>query len=103
MKTGIELIAEERREQIKKHGRSLDHDMASNRAGELITTARALLIEDNEDEDPEDTIKERTWSMPSDWDETICKKMSSKPRRERLITAGALIAAELDLLNASKE
>lgn len=30
MKTGIELIAAERAEQIEKHGRSIGHDMFEN-------------------------------------------------------------------------
>ena len=41
--------------------------------------------------------------MPSDWDDTISLKMCSKSYKERLIIAGALIAAELDRLTAIGE
>ena len=39
---------------------------------------------------------------PNGWDQEIWEKMIRKPHQERLIIAGALIAAELDRLNYSK-
>ena len=43
MKTGIELIAEERREQIEKHGRTLENDFVINDVGQLAHAAEMLL------------------------------------------------------------
>lgn len=51
----------------------------------------------------EEQILKRLSVMPSDWDDTISLKMCSKSYKERLIIAGALIAAELDRLTAIGE
>lgn len=85
MKTGIELIAQERQEQIEKHGRTIEKDVTFNECQQLCEGAIALLT----------TTK--GW-MPLDWDKATCEKMLSKTYKERLIIAGALIAAEIDRL-----
>lgn len=101
MKTGIELIAEERREQIEKHGRTIESDLKTNSNGELIMVARAMLIED--EEFPEGFGKNiRRAEMPADWDDAVCQRMAGKSRKERIIIAGALIAAELDVIQAEE-
>lgn len=95
MKTGIELIAQERQEQIDKHGRTIERDVRENSMGELSDAASILCLYDwgcNGDLD----MVER---MPEHWNRKICLKMLNKTYRERLIIAGALIAAELDRLN----
>jgi len=84
--TGIELIAQERLEQKVKHGRSVKYDAQINQFGELKDAAVALIEGDIE-------------YMPAEWDQTICNYMMRKSLKERLIIAGALIAAELDRLN----
>lgn len=95
MKTGIELITEERKKQIDKHGFTAEHhvnhpewydrlqleDAAINILHPFITAT-----EDNMPETPENWDKE--------WFENLCKRN----REERLIIAAALIAAELDRL-----
>lgn len=43
MKTGIELIAEERREQIEKHGRTIERDILYNRTRQLSSGAAMLI------------------------------------------------------------
>jgi hypothetical protein len=91
MKTGIELIAQERKEQIEKHGRNIQEDVEFNCDGELAQAATALL--DTEDE-------KRFRQMPEMWDDDQCVRMTGKPYKERLIIAGALIAAEIDRLQA---
>lgn len=88
MKTGIELIAQERQEQIEKHGRSVQYDKGHN-AQEQLPTAAIRLLQINRHDIP----------APFMWSERIWEKMMNKPYRERLIIAGALIAAELDRLN----
>lgn len=96
MKTGIELIADERWEQVKKHGHTLRKDAHINDNEQLALAAEMLLAVNHEEGiDPE--------SYPEGWNHEICSKMISKPYKERLIIAGALIAAELDRLQHLEE
>lgn len=93
MKTGIELISTERQEQLSKHDRSIESDVDYNTDRQLSQAAYMLLAVDYEEGiDPE--------TYPFDWDKAACEKMISKTYKERLIIAGALIAAELDRLSA---
>lgn len=88
MKTGIELIAIERQEQIEKHGRTVESDVAINPNGELIDAATGII---------EDGFEFRSvHKRPCNWNEEIWTKMCGKSYKERLIIAGAFIAAELD-------
>jgi len=91
MKTGIELIAQERAEQIEKHGRSIKQDAELNDRGQLLYAAKILAgaIYPNVRELP-----------PYGWDNNIGGYMCAKPQQERLVIAGALIAAEIDRLNS---
>lgn len=93
MKTGIELIAEERQEQIKKHLYSIAHDIEVNDNEQLAHAAEMLLAVEREEGIDSD-------SFPDGWDKDICRKMLAKSYKERLIIAGALIAAEIDRLIA---
>lgn len=43
MKSGIELIAKERQEQIEKHGRTIEHDVENNDNEQLAMGAEMLL------------------------------------------------------------
>ncbi len=83
--TGIELIAKERQEQIEKHGRPTERDVIENNNGELIMGVKALVNDDG-------------LLFPGKWDMSICVKMFNKTYEERLVIAGALIAAEIDRL-----
>jgi hypothetical protein len=98
MKTGIELIADERKEQIEKHGRSVECDVKFNSHYQLTIGAELLIqiLNDsiNEDMDEYDECPE----PPFMWDRKLWDKMCRKPYKERLIIAGALIAAEIDRL-----
>lgn len=96
MKTGIELIAEERQEQIEKHGRSIESDVANNDAGQMLWMVDWLIQAGNFSEEAARSVA--TSQCPYDWDETIIFKMMMKPHKERLIIAGAFIAAEIDRL-----
>lgn len=83
MKTGVELIAEERQEQIEKHGFDIqnDEDYSQN---ELI---KAALFAINPDQ----------FEWPYHWGQVFRSKIKNKPNAvERLKIAGALIAAEID-------
>lgn len=88
MKTGIELITEERTQQIMKHHRSIQDDAIENKGGKLLWGAKALIDNDYV-------------LFPKEWDENICSHMIHKKQIERLIIAGALIAAEIDRLQAT--
>jgi len=94
MKTGVELIAQERAEQIEKHGRTIESDIANNKAYQLTEAAAVLSTERFR------SSKQRFSLMPDDWDDEISLKICRKSRKERLIIAGALIAAELDKIQA---
>lgn len=83
---GAEEIALERSEQIKKHGKTVESDAAHNEAEQLRSAAIRLLAGLNR-------------AAPHKWDRNVWKRMSSKPYRDRLIIAGALIAAEIDRID----
>lgn len=86
-KTGIQLIAEEREEHFTKHGRTMADDALQNTNRELTQVAKALL-----------ETHPAIMDFPKQWDKAIVARMANKTYRERLIIAGALIAAEIDRL-----
>ena len=97
-KTGIELIAQERKEQIEKHGYSVETDVEYYQRKELHRAAvYALTYDDN-------------W-YPESWGLNFKSKMEEKRNNlilgtkefeiERLKIAGALIAAEIDRLQTN--
>lgn len=100
MKTGIELIAAERQEQIEKHGYDKDFIIDNPEYyedGQMAQVA-SLLVSIQHDTGFQEADLEM---MPESWDdETENRKMMLKPYKERLIIAGALIAAEIDRLQA---
>lgn len=96
MKTGIELIAQERAEQIEKHGRTVEYDLIQNREYQL-STAAALLARQEEMDNLEISVL-----RPEHWVFKLWVRMCHKSYKERLIIAGALIAAEIDRLQNAK-
>lgn len=92
MKTGAELITIERQEQIEKHGRTVELDVEQNKIHQLRIAAQKLV----------DVPSVRYEGKPDGWDETIWIKMCDKSYTERLIIAGALIAAEVDRMKYKK-
>lgn len=92
MKSGVELITEERAEQLSKHNWSLDHDSTEHKDGELVQAAliiahdKRCLAALSELRGPE-----WAWTIRSNiWGDQI----------HRLKVAGALIAAEIDRIQA---
>lgn len=83
--TGIELIAQERAEQLEKHDISVYYDVNYNFNEQLLVAAIRLL----------EHVKS---SPPSNWDKGRWSKMWNKSHEQRLVIAGAFIAAELDRL-----
>lgn len=91
VKTGISLIAKEREEQIQKHGFTPEWDKGY-KDYELLKAANLLLYSPDE-LSPMNAFK--SIALPN-WDQSRLEKMDNKPYKERLIIAGALIAAEID-------
>lgn len=83
----MELIADERLEQIEKHGFDMVHDDAWwNESGQLLDAAMHLLSHGRHE-------------FPASWHKSWQAKFAKKSRVEQLAVAGALIAAEIDRLN----
>lgn len=101
MKTGIELITEERQKQIDKHGFTAEHHVVNSEkwySKNQMQHAAIFLL------DPSTlTVEEFQVSVPFNWDPDWFKNLNSRDSKERLIIAGALIAAELDRLNLMEE
>lgn len=89
MKTGIELIAEERQEQIEKHGWTLEHDRQNHTHDELVRAACAIAFVSEAD-------KPANFSAPN-WAWEIRERIQDD-REHCYKVAGALIAAALDRL-----
>jgi hypothetical protein len=86
--TGVDLIARERAEQFTKHQRSVRDDIERNSKGEL-SAAAVLLIQGEKNH----------LLFPYAWQYSHTTfNMIRKTNIERLIIAGALIAAEIDRL-----
>lgn len=83
--TGIEKIAQERLEQKTKGNFTLKSDWEQYPDFELATLAGALLGDITD--------------APDCFPDKLVKKLGSKSYEEKLIIAGALIAAEIDRLN----
>lgn len=88
-KTGIELIAQERQEQLEKHGFAIESDKQYEN-GELLCAAFYAVTCDPQ-------YSQVGWEL---FEEKIEEKYHEI---DRLSIAGALIAAEIDRLNALKE
>lgn len=83
-KTGVELIAEERQEQIKKHGHTAEKDDLKVDE-ELVGVARYILFANND-------------YLPKGYDRDDIMQIFTRPRIEQLAIAGAMLAAEIDRL-----
>lgn len=95
MKTGAQLIADERKRQIEKEGYDKEHDK-NHDVDTLIKAALAYAEYDINGE-----LAYYTWP----WDIKNNKNKSFKPStlKRNLIKAGALIAAAIDRLEDEKE
>ena len=88
MKTGIELISEERQDQIVKHGFTSKRDDSYTN----LELQRAAVF----------AITGAREYYPEDWDLEWKVRIQAKSEIGRLIVAGALIAAEIDRLQREK-
>jgi len=85
--TGVEKIQHERVEQKIKHNHSIKSDWEQYPDFELCRLAEAVLQGGIDD------------YFPSNMDSSKWEKVMKKSYEERLVIAGALIAAEIDRLN----
>ncbi len=92
MKPGTELIAEERQEQITRHGYTAGHD-DHHTSGMLIKVAAILAVNGTDafvnDNADEACTGDNTWGLEG-------KLAGDENKIHRLKIAGALIAAEID-------
>ena len=95
MKTGIELITEERKEQIEKHGWSLKHD-ASYAEGQLEKAAMFCAEQANL---KIGLINAETQKWPTGWIKYFEDKIRNKPAIQQLVVCGAFYLAEYDRTN----
>lgn len=94
MKSGIELIAEERQRQIEKEGWTPEHDFEHDRQ-ELAFAAVTYAMPFEKTGSGESEIKRiHFWPWEPEW-----FKPTPNDRVKELTKAGALIAAEIDRLN----
>ena len=99
LETGLEKIAREREEQMVKHGRTIYYDVVNNTANQLSEAASLLAYDQTNCLHPMEIADDY---CPTGWDKEIWSKMVHKPFEERLVIAGALIAAQLDVLSYRK-
>ena len=98
MKTGVELIAEERDRQINQEGWTAEHDSQhENGALAVAGGCYAFHAGANLQDGTDDILPEPLcWTLPGNW------WKPKSPMRD-LVRAGALIAAEIDRLIAGGE
>lgn len=96
MKTGIELIAEERQRQISTEGWTPEHDDRHTDGALAFAAATYALPEEMRNSLAVGgcSFKERLWPFDDFW-------FKPKTPIQDLIRAGALIAAEIDRLQRS--
>lgn len=87
--TGSEQIAQERVDQILKHGHTTVSDIQKNPDKQLVNASSAILF--------------KSKLCPEGWDDDKWQKLIEKPYPERLVIAGAFIAAEIDRVNRLEE
>lgn len=102
MKTGIELITEERQRQIEVEGWTPDHD--DKHTGGELAAAAAVYALPNEVRDyafvegEPYSVRDMLWPWKEAW-----LKLSPENRIRELQKAGALIAAEIDRLQRAAQ
>jgi hypothetical protein len=86
-KTGVELIAQERQEQLLKHKFTLEHDKEEfEKHGDVLGSAIKYLL----------TGWDEHWPKP--WERYWKERLDEKTEVEKLAVVGALVAAKIDLL-----
>ena len=97
MKTGIELIAEERQRQIEKEGWTPEHDDEHSNGELALVASYYAMSEEQRFEELSTDSNPKTPPTGFPWDSEWWKPTPENRIRE-LQKAGALIAAEIDRL-----
>lgn len=101
MKSGAELIAEERQRQVEEKGWTAEHDDEHD-CGELALAAVCYATPEllyREDRRPTAILFVDPWPWDPRWDDRkYNEKLPTQRRIRQLTKAGALIAAEIDRL-----
>jgi len=97
-KSGIDLITQERYEQVTKHHRTIAADKENNDEGQLVDAATTIALDVPPGLEGA-YIQAHGNHPPIGWDRDIWISMLKKPYKERLVIAGALIAAEIDRIS----
>jgi hypothetical protein len=105
MKNGIELIANERQEQIEKHNYNKEHD-AEHWSFELSRAALCYLRQATymdmcmwQDRVPNEwPFESKYWKPRPQIEGSICPKIKKEDAIKMLTIAGAFISAEIDRL-----
>ena len=97
MKSGIELITEERQEQIEKHKWSLEHDKKQHADGSLVRAACAIAYDSEPYKPAKISAPDWAWEI-REYKQSLYEGHEMKEKIERLKVPGALIAAEIDRL-----
>lgn len=101
MKSGIELITEERQKQIDKHGFTAEHHALNSDkwySQNQLSKCASYLLHQELLEGAKESLIDLGKSSIANWDKDWFENMMNRSDKERLIIAGALIAAELDRL-----
>lgn len=105
MKTGIELIAEERKRQIEKEGYSALHD-SNHKVSEFVRAAlaytNAATTDADGDADPVLLLHIKRYKGLNCWPWGMATFKPTTAKRD-LVKAGALIAAAIDRLQMGTE
>lgn len=91
LETGAEMIYRERIEQLVKHGVSVVQDVSKHGGGSLLRAAEHLLTTE-----PFTKYGRLYYDAPHGWEKNAWERINRKSHIERLVIAGALIAAEID-------
>jgi hypothetical protein len=97
--TGIELIAQERQEQIEKHFFSIENDVNDTKDGNELRRAAVFCL-------LYPITRDRSW-YPLTWSDWFVENIQEKEKRlseddfriEMNRIAGALLAADIDFVN----
>ena len=100
MRTGIEMIVEERKRQIEEEGWTIEHDDSLNSDGELGNAAACYAM--TEEIRDEQTFDDRILNCVWPWGKGLFKPTPDNRIRE-LVKAGALIVAEIERLQRKEE
>lgn len=96
MEQGIVKISIERDSQFLKHGYSIESDLKNNNAHQLSKAASILCVHESDYGclEIEYFIEDH---CPDGWDKKRWEYMLRKPFLERLVIAGSLLAAQIDV------